>query len=144
MITTGSDRIPPLAAQPRGVRRRTGSTGRLRSTLRAPLRRPLLQPCSCAIKRLGSNPGWWKPRGHIKHGLDRLKSVEPVIAQNATIALCATIIYTPDKQRKCLDESVQRKRGRSEERRVEKGRVSTFRSGWDTSHYIKTNHIYTT
>ena len=34
--------------------------------LRAPLRRPLLTPRSCATKLLGSNPGWWKPGGHVK------------------------------------------------------------------------------
>jgi len=33
--------------------------------LRAPLRRPLLNPRSCATKPPGSNPCWWKPGGHV-------------------------------------------------------------------------------
>src|SRR3546814_345251 len=41
------------------------SNGLRSYALRAPLRRPLLTPRSCATKPLGSNPGWWKPGGHV-------------------------------------------------------------------------------
>jgi hypothetical protein len=35
------------------------------TTLRAALRSPSLQPCSCAKQPLGSNPSWRKAGGHV-------------------------------------------------------------------------------
>ncbi|MCV0384558.1 MAG: aldehyde dehydrogenase family protein, partial [Erythrobacter sp.] len=44
--------------------------GLLRYALRAPLRSPLLQPRSCATKRLGSNPSWRKAGGHVRSKIE--------------------------------------------------------------------------
>ena len=69
MTTIGRDHTHRLATRPR---RRSPldwiSNGLLRYALRAPLRRPLLQPRSCATKRPGSNPSWWKAAGHVSAG----------------------------------------------------------------------------
>ena len=69
MTTTGSDRTRLSVAGPRRCSPPNGiSNGLLRYAFRAPLRSPLLQPPSCATKRLGSNPIWREAGGHVKKG----------------------------------------------------------------------------
>ncbi len=49
------------------------SNGLVRYALPAPLHRPLLTPRSCAIKRSGYYPSWWKAGCHVSLDLAQLR-----------------------------------------------------------------------